>query len=352
MLRSSWLVRQFQRQQPFGTTARVLPSENRAFLALENLEERIAPTVDLVSTAHPSFGSGSKSANGLSVASNQGSVSDDGRYVVYRSEATNVVSGQTDTNDTFDVFLFDTQTETTKLISRKAKTTTTAGDGKSLTPTISGNGKWVAFVSESTDMIDGVTIPSGSTINPSSQVYLYDVENDTLSLVTYKAGSTTLASNGNDADTAMPSLSNDGRYLAFISDSTDLITGQTSSRDSNSFDDPQDAFVYDRVNGTISMVSHVTSDAKKGGNEITTLVTISGNGNKIAFVSYATNLGQTETRFSTSPDIFLYDVSTTAVTLPMMILSRRPANRIKISCHPQSATTADTWSTRASRLIS
>ncbi len=288
------------------------PRPPRKPLALEYLEARLAPAVDLVSFA--ASGS-SASGDGISVATNLGSISDDGRYVAYVSGADDLVSGQTDTADSDDVFLFDRQENTTTLISRKAGTSTTAGGGTSYTPSISGDGKWVAFVSEATDLISGVT-------SSGEQVYLYDVVNDSLSLVTYKAGSTTLASQGYGAAIAQPSLSKDGRYLAFLSGATDLISGYSDGHDSNTISYltngyVEQAFLYDReaTSDKIKLISHISGDTETGGNEHASQVTVSRDGVAVAFTSYATNLGHSEIRESTSPDIFRYDIATGDVSL-------------------------------------
>jgi Tol biopolymer transport system component len=280
-------------------------------LQLEALEERLAPAVQVVSFSAEALTS--STGTSTSIATNLGSISDDGRFVAYVSRSTDLVEGQVDTNGADDVFLYDRVNLTTTLISRKAGAAdfNTTGSGTSYTPSISGDGGWVAFVSEATDLIDGVSVNG-------AQVYLYEVATDTLYLVTYAAGSDTVASNGGiGTATAMPSLSYDGRYLAFISDASNLFTGYSSSFDWNSIDVPQDAFLYDRLadGEKISLISHVPGDFAKGGNEITSQVTVSRDGVAVAFTSYATNLGQEEDRFSTSPDIFLYDIASGDVTL-------------------------------------
>ena len=81
------------------------------------------------------------------------SLSADGRYVVFRSYASNLLPG--DHNRTSDVFIRDLQTGVTALISHREDDNHPASSG-SYEPIISGNGKWVAFVSTADDLIVGV----------------------------------------------------------------------------------------------------------------------------------------------------------------------------------------------------
>src|SRR5262249_12869564 len=112
----------------------------------------------------------SKTANGLSEVTPEHSMSKDGRFTVFVSDAVNVVTGQTDTNGTFDVFLYDHDTNTKTLISHTSASSTTAGNGMSTNAVISADGKTVAFYSLATDLISGQTFTTGAKV----QLYLYD----------------------------------------------------------------------------------------------------------------------------------------------------------------------------------
>src|SRR5262245_202539 len=142
-----WLSRS-HKNNPSKHNAR-RPRAHRLPLQLETLEDRLAPAVKLVSFAvsdpHPT-------AHGTSLTTlPPRSISDSGQYVVYLSDATNLVNGQTDTNGKNDVFLYDKSTDTNTLISRHAGATTTAANGESFVPYISGNGQWIAFFSDAPD---------------------------------------------------------------------------------------------------------------------------------------------------------------------------------------------------------
>lgn len=297
-----------------ASSSKVSKSPRRSnHLALEALEPRDVPAVDIVSFSAPQT-----SSNDTSAATPLGSISDNGQFVVYISDSTNLVANQVDSANTDDVFLYDKVNNTTRMISRAAGTTVTAANAKSYTPTISGDGNWVAFVSEATNLVTGVSFNSTPY-----HVYLYSVQSDAIELVTYKAGTTNQsASTDVGTATAMPSLSYDGRYLAFVAEMPgflDLIPDQGTTSNEFSIDDPQDAFLYDRTaaaGNRLRLVSHIPSNVLTGANDPTTLVTVSGDGNKVLFTSYGRNLGQTEGEtFSSSPDLFLYDIATQTVTL-------------------------------------
>lgn len=294
----------------------------RPRLALETLETRDVPAVSLVSFA--ASGTDSASANDDSqlpfVAT---SISNDGNYIVYLSTATNLVANQQDTNNANDVFLFDRANNTTRLISRQHGTTATAADGESFAPVISGDGKWVAFFSNSTNLVDNFT-SQGSGY----QVYLYSVVDDTLTLVTRKAGET---GNVGIVSSDIPqqgqiAISNDGSFIAYISDTYDLVANYTTS---NSFWTvsylPVDAYLYNRHTGTNTLVSYVPGSPTRGGNDFTTLVTISGGSTydpltqtasgTVVFSSWATNLVSNQDDNTFSLDFFRYDIATGTISL-------------------------------------
>ena len=79
-------------------------------------------------------------------------ISDDGRYVVFRSNASNLVAD--DTNKRFDIFVHDRQTSQTLRVSKPA---TGESNGHSYKPAISGDGNWIVFESDATNLIEGDT---------------------------------------------------------------------------------------------------------------------------------------------------------------------------------------------------
>lgn len=154
-------------------------------------------------------------------------ISDDGRYVAFLSNASNLVPG--DTNSTNDVFVRDTVAETTVRVSRSSGGT--QANGGSSHPSISADGRYVAFFSDATNLVPGDT-------NGERDVFRYDVVNDSITRVS-------LTSTGTQANagSSEPELSADGRYVAYLSNASNLVPGDSNGS--------QDLFRYDVVLGTV-----------------------------------------------------------------------------------------------------
>jgi Tol biopolymer transport system component len=151
-----------------------------------------------------------KAANG---ASGEVSVSADGRYVVFGSAATNLVTG--DTNQLNDVFVKDLQTGVVQLVSGNNGSFANAASGQAV---ISADGRFVSFVSSATNLVPGAT--SGQ-----NNVYLKNLDTGALSVVSSSTSGVVSQTSGANA----PSISANGRYVAFASDATDLIADPGSS---------------------------------------------------------------------------------------------------------------------------
>ena len=148
-------------------------------------------------------------------------ISADGRYVAFDSNAMNLVAG--DTNGVPDVFVRDQLDETTSRIS--VGSGDTEADRHSGQPSISVNGRYVAFRSQA-DLIAKDT-------NGAADVYVRD-------LVDHSTGLVSIASGGRDSNgpSAYPDISATGRYVAFASRATTLVPQDTNGR--------SDVFVRDR----------------------------------------------------------------------------------------------------------
>jgi Tol biopolymer transport system component len=107
--------------------------------------------------------------------SNNPSISTDGRYVTFYSAAANLVAG--DTNGMFDIFMRDRQTGTTTLVSRDS--TGVEGDGDSQYPSISADGRYVAFQSYATNLVAGDT-------NGKTDIFVRDRQTGTTTRVSKK----------------------------------------------------------------------------------------------------------------------------------------------------------------------
>ena len=149
-------------------------------------------------------------------------ISADGRYVAFDSLSTNMVAG--DTNNAYDVFLRDLQAKTTKRIS--VDSFGNQANGASNVPYISATGRFVAYVSSASNLVPNDT-------NGLQDIFLYDNQTQFTVLVS-------ISSQGvqtNNFYTTMPTVSADGRYVAFISMASNLVAGDE--------DEDTDVFVRD-----------------------------------------------------------------------------------------------------------
>ncbi len=139
-------------------------------------------------------------------------ISSDGRYVCFYSDATNLVGG--DTNLVRDVFVRDRQTNTTTRAS--VGTGDVQGNARSETAAISGNGLFVAFDSDATNLVGGDT-------NLVRDTFLRDRQN--LTTIRINASASGVQGNSNSADA---SLSASGDFVAFGSYASNLVAGDTN----------------------------------------------------------------------------------------------------------------------------
>lgn len=205
------------------------------------------------------------------------SVSGDGRYVAYDSEADDIVPG--DDNGVSDVFVRDMVTGTTTRISVDRD----GGDaeGPSWGPSISADGQTVAFSSHAPDLTAG----DGP---------------GTASVYVRRGGATVLVSPAADGgwatgDSYGPSLSADASAVAFASWAADLVPGDANGA--------VDVFVHDLATGQVERVS-VASDGAEG-NHHSSEPSISGDGRHVAFSSQASNLVRWDRGGRT--DVFVHD---------------------------------------------
>jgi Tol biopolymer transport system component len=196
------------------------------------------------------------------------SISADGRYVAFASFASDLVAG--DTNAAEDVFVWDRTTGTT--------TRVTDGDGGSFDPSISGDGRLVAFTSAATDLVPG-------DVGGRDDVFVW-----------HRTTGTTARITDGDDDSHDPSISADGTSIAFSSWASDLAPGDTNS--------DEDVFVWTRSTGTTTRLTT--------GNHFSREPSISGDGSSVAFSSFASNLVPGDTNGDV--DVFVWERATGATT--------------------------------------
>ena len=206
-------------------------------------------------------------------------VSSDGRYVFFYSDATNLVAN--DTNAVCDIFMRDTQLDTTTRIS--VSTAGAEADQCTRIFSISSDGRYVLFESEATNLVANDT-------NAVSDVFIRDTQLNTTTRI-----SVSTAGVEGDGYSASGGISSNGRYVAFYSDATNLVAGDT-----NGF---QDVFIRDTQLNTTTRVSVSTAGAQ--GNNSSSLTTISNDGRYVAMLSGATNLVANDT--NSQQDIFIRD---------------------------------------------
>jgi len=211
-------------------------------------------------------------------ASAQPTISGDGRFVAYASSATNLAVG--DTNGLDDVFMHDRVTGVTRLISKAP--TATVGNGTSELPRFSADGGSVCFWSAASDLVIGDT-------NGTGDVFVFD-----LALNLPRRVSVASSGGQSNGNSAFGSISADGRFVAFTSTATNL-----AGPDSNG---NWDIFVHDRQLGTTERIGPA---APIQWNADATLPSISDTGRWIAFQSSATNIAGPDTNGVL--DVFVYD---------------------------------------------
>ncbi len=212
------------------------------------------------------------------------SISADGRFVAFQSFATNLVAGDTNANP--DVFVHDRQSGTTERVS--VDSAGAEGDSNSGGASISADGRFVAFESFATNLVAG-------DANGSWDVFVRDRQNGTTEAVSVDPGGA-VGNSGSDE----PSTSADGRFVAFRSFATNLVAGDTNGE--------LDIFVRDRQSGTTERVS--VDSAGVEGNSRSQDPWISADGLVVAFLSLATNLVAGDS--NAAPDIFVHDSSSGA----------------------------------------
>ena len=211
------------------------------------------------------------------------SLSADGRYVAFWSYASNLVVG--DTNAVQDVFVRDRQSATT--VRASVNSSAAQASGSSFDPSISGDGRYVAFVSAATNLVSGDT-------NGNTDIFVRDLSSG----ITVRASVDSTGAQALGGPCLYPSFSANGRYVVFKSDATNLVPGDTNGN--------SDIFVRDLLSGTTLRASVDSSGAQALGG-VSDTASISADGRYVAFGSNATNLVSSDT--NTAEDVFLRDLS-------------------------------------------
>ncbi|HEX9092974.1 MAG TPA: hypothetical protein VF902_03240, partial [Coriobacteriia bacterium] len=192
------------------------------------------------------------------------SISSDGRYVAFESNAGTLVAN--DTNGQTDIFVHDRATGATTRVS--VHSSGSQGDNTSNAPSISSDGRYVAFSSFASNLV-------GSDTNGMMDVFVHD----SVTGATTRASVDSSGAQGNASSSAV-SVSSDGRFVAFSSYASNLVAGDTNGT--------PDVFVHDSITGATTRVSIDSSGAQ--GDATSPFLSISSDGRCVAFESDASNL--------------------------------------------------------------
>jgi Tol biopolymer transport system component len=212
-------------------------------------------------------------------------ISADGRRVAFESLATNVAGS--DVNQQPDVYWCDLESGEVRRVSTPLVDGVNTS-GTSLNPTLSADGRYIAFTSDA-----GGLVPGGET---RAGVYWKDMDSGEIRLVDVAPGAT--SSNGVGEH---PRISNDGEYVVFDSDATDLPGGEQNGA-------TIDVFRKDVITGAVDLISAAAGGAQGD----STASSISGDGNVVAFSSAAPNLVPDDSNGTT--DVFTRNLVTGAIT--------------------------------------
>lgn len=192
-------------------------------------------------------------------------ISDDGRYVAYQLELPDRY---------WDIYVFDA-------LNGSSWRVTKGNDGGSWTPALSGDGRFIAFSSEASNLVPDDT-------NGAHDVFVYRMSDHVTERIT--RGNSAFDGSWN------PSMSEDGRYVSYSSDASDLVAGDTNG--------VTDVFVYDANSQTTRRITD--------GNLMSRYSTMSDDGRYVVFYSKASNLVADDA--NSVSDVFLFDASTAQTT--------------------------------------
>jgi Tol biopolymer transport system component len=217
-------------------------------------------------------------------------ISGDGRHVVFTSWATNLVPG--DTNEFDDVFARDLRRGTTERVSVGAGgVQADRSDGYAWWSAVSKNGRYVAFTSFATNLVPGDT-------NGASDVFLRDRRGGVTTRVSVGTGGSQAIGGIRGFGSLRPAISDNGRFVAFESYAATGLVADTTRH-------LGETYVRDVREGRTQRVG-VNSAGEQGDVVGTSMVSISGDGRYVAFMSAAGNLAAGDT--NDAADVFLRDL--------------------------------------------
>jgi Tol biopolymer transport system component len=238
-----------------------------------------------------------EAGNGVTVP---GRIRVGGNWHIANSTASNL-GPWIDLNAASDAFVFDSQSSSWELISRKFGRPGHTASGSSAACCVSADDRFVLFSSRANDVVAG----SAGTPNPDvTQTYLFDRNLGTSLLLSHRPG---LPETGGNLSSFPVALSQDGRYAVFRSQATDLGAGSGNN--------PGCLFLFDRGTGEIRLIDHVAGSPLAYASSGSTGLEFSADGRYFVFSSNAADLIAGVADGNNAQDVFLYDVATDSLSL-------------------------------------
>ncbi|MEW6554176.1 MAG: DUF5719 family protein [Actinomycetota bacterium] len=216
------------------------------------------------------------------------SISADGRYVAFKSDANNLLGTGNDTNGFGDIFRKDLQTGAIVRCSTDAANG--EGNNASYGSSISADGRYVAFESNSTDLV----LPNANTF---SDIYRKDVQTGAIVRCSTSSG----GAEGDNGGSSYAMISADGKFVAFESDATNLVGGDGNNT--------RDVFRKNLQTGNMVRCSVDASGAEDGNASYN--AGISADGRYVSF--HSANDGFVPNDDNATTDVFRKDLETGAI---------------------------------------
>ena len=226
-------------------------------------------------------------------------ISSDGKWVVFRSYATNLTPEGG--NGYSQIYLYSIETNQLWLVSRDAAGR--PGNSDSQSPALSRDGLFIVFASSASNLV-------GGDYNNDADIFLYSRLDGRLTRITPRQpDGEPIDPDGPSGD---PVISDDGQWIAFGSRASNYVRGDTNGTD--------DIFLYNRATGQFRRITQLGVQL----NGASYQVSISGDGRYVAFASQATNIDSRDT--DSLPDIYVWDRQTDVITLASVNSFGRKAN--------------------------
>ncbi len=229
----------------------------------------------------------------------QPDISSDGRFVAFLSDSSTLV--QADTNGAPDIFVFDRVTKTTERVS--LGNSGLEANGESSTPSISSDGRYISFLSTANNLVPGDT-------NGKRDAFVFD-------RIAKSTARASISNSGTQAnrDIEYAAISGNGRFVTFNTLSTNLTSGPSPAT-------PEPIYVFDRLSSDLSNINFNWSGTATS-RQFTGSPSLNENGNSIAFELQAINFEAGETA-----NIVSYDRTTQVLTAATY---RNATSSLKIS---------------------